>query len=118
VEHPVTEQVARIYLSEAFSATHAMPTCWYSLHPLSADQTPTAAVAPEHITIVDSAESTAEDVAHQLHRQRKLFTTSSDKKKQETIPRLKFFATDSAEKFSKMGSSFWDFRWKMSCTWI
>jgi glutamate racemase len=107
VEHPVTEQVARIYLSEAFSgdardADVLVLGCTH--YPLIKPLL--RRVAPEHITIVDSAESTAEDVAHQLHRQRKLFTTSSDKKKQETIPRLKFFATDSAEKFSKMGTQF------------
>ena len=67
VEHPVTEQVARIYLNEAFAdgfrtadvlvlgCTH-YPLIKPLLH----------RVAPPHVTIVDSAESTAQFVAEKL----------------------------------------------------
>ncbi len=124
VEHPVTEQVARIYLSEAFAgdaggfdADVLVLGCTH--YPLIKPLL--RRVAPEHVTIVDSAESTADDVARQLGRQAKIeplpssakakalsAETSSAKTKSERggVPALKFFATDSAEKFRKMGTRF------------
>ena len=99
VEHPVTEQVAKIYLSEAFSedagdADVLLLGCTH--YPLIKPLL--RRVAPEHIAIVDSAESTAQEVARQLERELKL--------EPRGIPHLKFFATDSAEKFKKMGTRF------------
>jgi glutamate racemase len=101
VEHPVTEQVARIYLSEAFSEEAGIDTA--DVLVLGCTHYPLIKpllrrVAPEHIAIVDSAESTAQDVARELGH--KLKSTPRG------VPRLKFFATDSAEKFRKMGSRF------------
>jgi glutamate racemase len=117
VEHPVTEQVAKIYLSEAFSEDAGNDdadvlvlgcTHYPLIKPLL------RRVAPEHIAIVDSAESTALDVARQLGRQLQIEPepssahTSSAHTKNELrgLPHLKFFATDSAEKFRKMGTRF------------
>ena len=110
VEHPVTEQVAKIYLAEAFSddasdADVLVLGCTHYplLKPLL------RRVAPEHIAIVDSAESTAQDVARQLERQLHLEpkpTSTPMKSDGRAAPRLKFFATDSAEKFRKMGTRF------------
>jgi glutamate racemase len=60
-------------------------------------------VAPEHVAIVDSAESTAQDVARQLQI---VPLASSGKSELRGVPQLKFFATDSAEKFRKMGTRF------------
>ena len=64
MEHPVTEQVAKIYLSEAFSGDASDAdvlvlgcTHYPLIKPLL------RRVAPEHVAIVDSAESTAQDVA-------------------------------------------------------
>jgi glutamate racemase len=57
-------------------------------------------VAPEHIAIVDSAESTAEEVARELGVEPAAST------EEKGIPEMKFFATDSAEKFKKMGTRF------------
>jgi glutamate racemase len=106
VEHPVTEQVARIYLTEAFSEVSSNDTddgrdadvlvlgCTH--YPLIKPLL--RRVAPEHVAIVDSAESTAEDVAHRLGREVKAAP--------EGIPQLKFFATDSTEKFRTMGTRF------------
>jgi glutamate racemase len=103
-EHPVTEQVARIYLSEAFSedsrdADVLVLGCTHYplLKPLL------RRVAPDHITIVDSAESTAHAVARQLEIDPLHLPTDPERR---TVPRLKFFATDSAEKFKKMGTRF------------
>jgi glutamate racemase len=103
VAHPVTEQVARIYLSEAFSddALHADVlllgcTHYPLIKPLLRKLT------PDRVTIVDSAESTAHEVAHRL--QIEAFPPSTAPKR--SVPGLKFFATDSAEKFRTMGTRF------------
>ena len=99
-EHPVTEQVARIYLSEAFSGEFSDAdvlvlgcTHYPLLKPLL------RRVAPSHVTIVDSADSTAHAVAEHL----KIAPLESGK---ISMSGLRFFATDSAEKFSKMGTRF------------
>ena len=103
VEHPVTEQVARIYLSEAFSddASEADVLVLGCTHyPLIKPLL--RRVAPDHIAIVDSAESTAQDVVRQLQ----VGTLPSTKSERRSPPGLRFFATDSAEKFEKMGTRF------------
>lgn len=95
IEHPVTEQVARIYLSEAFadgfeSADVLVLGCTHYplLRPLL------HRVAPAHVQIVDSAESTARVVADKLG--------PAD----NTPATLEFFATDSVEKFRALGARF------------
>jgi glutamate racemase len=105
VEHPVTEQVARIYLSEAFAdgfddadvlvlgCTH-YPLLKPLLH----------RVAPPHVSIVDSAESTARAVATHLQKLLASKLTAGDERRAQ--PRLKFFATDSVEKFRRLGERF------------
>lgn len=104
VEHPVTEQVARIYLSEAFSddahdADVLVLGCTH--YPLIKPLL--RRVAPEHIAIVDSAESTAHQVARQLQFEQRM---RSSGRGPNLASSLKFFATDSAEKFRKMGTRF------------
>jgi glutamate racemase len=103
VEHPVTEQVARIYLSEAFADGFANAdvlvlgcTHYPLLKPLL------ARVAPQHLRIVDSAESTARAVASRLGQ---LIPAAGDAERRSQ-PRLKFFATDSVEKFQRLGERF------------
>jgi glutamate racemase len=109
VEHPVTEQVARMYLKEAFadgfeSADVLVLGCTHYplLKPLL------RRVAPEHVRIVDSAESTAQAVV-------KLLRTVSTGVLRACVPALheprqtpclKFFATDSVEKFRLLGARF------------
>jgi glutamate racemase len=103
-EHTVTEQVARIYLDEAFSgeAAHADVLVLGCTHyPLIKPLL--RRVAPAHITIVDSAESTAHAVAQRLKIEA-LPTAGGAERRAE--PRMKFFATDSAEKFKMMGTRF------------
>jgi glutamate racemase len=104
VDHPVTEQVARIYLDEAFSGEAQEAdvlvlgcTHYPLIRPLL------GRIVPAHVTIVDSAESTAHDIARQLQMEP---LASSAEPERRSAPRLKFFATDSAEKFKKMGSRF------------
>jgi len=105
VEHSVTEQVARIYLAEAFANGFADAdvlvlgcTHYPLLKPLL------HRVAPGHVSIVDSAESTARTVAS--HLRQLLPATPADAEERRAAPRLKFFATDSVEKFRRLGQRF------------
>ena len=59
--------------------------------------------APPHVSIVDSAESTAHAVAAHLQT---LLPPPSAREERRTQPRLKFFATDSVEKFRRLGERF------------
>jgi glutamate racemase len=105
VEHAVTEQVAGIYLNQAFAhgfhdADALVLGCTHYplLKPLL------RRVAPAHVSIVDSAESTAHAVAAHLQT---LFPASpATDEERRARPRLKFFATDSVEKFRRLGERF------------
>ncbi len=104
IDHPVTEEVAEIYLSEAFSGEgHNADVLVLGCTHYPLIKPVLRRVAPEHIAIVDSAESTAQEVARKLPNEK---LASSDHAERRAAPRLKFFATDSAEKFKKMGSRF------------
>jgi glutamate racemase len=106
IEHPVTEQVARIYLSEAFSGGFEEAdvlvlgcTHYPVLKPLL------QRIVPTRVKIVDSAESTAQRVAASL----KNFGPKSSRQTAEerrALPRLRFFATDSVTKFQRLGPRF------------
>ena len=112
LEHTVTEQVARIYLSEAFARVPSEDAGDFNADVLVLGCTHyplikplLRRVAPKHIAIVDSAESTAEEVARHLHIQ-PLPSSAETTSARMGVPGLKFFATDSAEKFKKMGTRF------------
>lgn len=103
VEHPVTEQVAGIYLDEAFSdgfrdADTIVLGCTHYplLKPLL------KRVTPGHVSIVDSAESTAHEVAKHF----KHLVPDAETGERRSEPRLKFFATDSTDKFQRLGQRF------------
>jgi glutamate racemase len=103
IEHPVTEQVAHIYLGEAFAngfqSTDVLVlgcTHYPLIKPLL------GRVAPPHVTIVDSAESTAHAVASL--RCAPMATPGEDERRH--TPRIQFFATDSVEKFRRLGARF------------
>jgi glutamate racemase len=105
VEHAVTEQVARLYLAEAFGDGFADAdvlvlgcTHYPLLKPLL------GRVAPAHVHIVDSAESTARAVAS--HLRQLLPSPSAGTTERRALPRLQFFATDSVEKFRHLGQRF------------
>ncbi len=101
-ENPVTEQIARIYLDQAFTggfqaADTLLLGCTH--YPLLAQVL--RRIVPERVTIVDSAESTARVVA-KLMATHPYFAAGHP-----THPsRLKFFATDSTEKFKRLGAHF------------
>lgn len=103
VEHTVTEQVARIYLAEAFADGFAEAdtmvlgcTHYPLIKPLL------ERVTPGHVSIVDSAESTAGAVARQLGE----LVPTAETEERRRLPRLRFFATDSTEKFKRLGQRF------------
>ena len=103
VDHAVTEEVARIYLSEAFAdGFHDADTLVLGCTHYPLLKPLLRRVAPGHVTIVDSAESTAHAVARQL---RELIPDSASEERRSQ-PRLKFFATDSTEKFRRLGERF------------
>ena len=102
VQHPVTEQVAKIYLAEAFAGQSQDAdvlvlgcTHYPLIKPLL------RRIAPQHVKIVDSAESTAHAVAQILK-----VPSLHARGPVESVSRMKFFATDSVEKFRKMGTHF------------
>jgi glutamate racemase len=104
VEHPVTAQVAKIYLDEVFgdgfqSADVLVLGCTH--YPLIKPILQRA--APAHVAIIDSAESTAQVVKDLLDRT-PLQVMSDEERRM--APRLKFFATDSVEKFRRLGARF------------
>lgn len=103
-EHPVTEQVAGIYLKEAFtdsfkSADVLLLGCTH--YPLI--QPVLRRVAPKHVKIVDSADATADAVGRLLRR---IPLPSIEEPERRRLPRLRCFATDSAEKFRRLGAQF------------
>jgi glutamate racemase len=104
VEHSVTEQVAGIYLAEAFAdgfhdADVLVLGCTH--YPLLKSML--RRVALGHVSIVDSAESTARTVGSQL---KQLVPSTQEAERRRRLPRLKFFATDSVEKFRRLGERF------------
>jgi len=60
-------------------------------------------VAPQHVSIIDSAESTAQAVAKLLRRTPLIDPSEPERRR---LPRLRFFATDSVEKFRCLGTRF------------
>jgi glutamate racemase len=102
IDHPVTEQVVRIYLEELLDSA------------LQDGRTPDALVlgcthypllrplleraVPAGIAVIDSAEATAAEAARQLLGGRTMTT--------EPATEIRCFATDSVEKFERLGSRF------------
>ncbi|PYX65446.1 MAG: glutamate racemase [Acidobacteria bacterium] len=108
IAHPVTEQVARIYLDEAFagefeSADVLVLGCTHYplLKPIL------RRVAPAQVKIVDSAESTARAVAQQIRLDPKLSGAESvNEERGRGSSHIRFFATDSVQKFRSLGERF------------
>jgi glutamate racemase len=101
INHPVTDEVLKIYLTEALTAAPSTQTLLlgcthYPLLEPAIHRTLTSLGHP--LTVIDSAQATARAVAAHpavaLHR--------SELK----APSCLFYATDSVEKFRHLGSSF------------
>lgn len=105
VEHGVTEQVARIYLAEAFTdGFHEADTLVLGCTHYPLLKPLLKRVTPGHVEIVDSAESTAQAVTAQFRQL--VPPASDDAEERRATPRLRFFATDSTEKFQRLGERF------------
>jgi glutamate racemase len=105
VEHSVTEQVARIYLAEGFAdGFHDADTLVLGCTHYPLLKPLLQRVTPEHVSIVDSAESTAHAVASRF--QQLVPPGAGNVEERRTRARLKFFATDSTEKFRRLGERF------------
>lgn len=103
-DHSVTEEIARIYLAEAFAdrfgaADVLLLGCTH--YPLL--KPVLQKVVPKGASLVDSAESTAHAVAKLLNRQAERPDRAPDP---NDSPKIKFFVTDSAEKFQRLGKLF------------
>jgi glutamate racemase len=112
IDHPVTEQVARIYLGEAMAASSdtadvLVLACTH--YPLIASLL--RRITPAHVKIVDSAESTARVVRRQLVGDRVAIEL---KERASVSPggapsdhrTFRFFVTDSVEKFKRLATRF------------
>jgi glutamate racemase len=108
IEHPVTEQVARIYLDEVFSDSNESNADLADVLVLGCTHYPLIRpllrrVAPAHVKIVDSAESTAQVVSDLLRREPLPASTAEERRH---VSRQTFFATDSVGKFKRLGARF------------
>ena len=100
VEHPVTEQVARIYLGDAMAESSEKAdvlvlacTHYPLLTPLL------RRITPEHVKIVDSAESTARVVMN-------LLPDGSGNVAAHDHRTFRFCVTDSTDKFKRLATRF------------
>ncbi len=102
IEHPVTTEVLRIYLSELLQSATAdglqadtlVLGCTH--YPLL--RAPIERALPSSIHVIDSAEATAKRVCAALGIPESAVTNGA--------PRLRFFATDSTTKFRQLGTRF------------
>ena len=104
IEHPVTEQVARIYLGEAIAesadtADVLVLACTH--YPLIAPLL--RRITPAHVKIVDSAESTARVVRRKLLGDQAASPLSGALSDHRTFH---FFVTDSVDKFKRLATGF------------
>ena len=101
IDHPVTEQVARIYTIEALrvaSINTDVLVLGCTHYPLLKDLL--RRVVPQKIQIVDSAESTAQTVVRDIG-----LRESQD----SAEPGFRFFLTDSSERFKRIAPLFLGF---------
>jgi glutamate racemase len=104
IEHPVTQQVAHVYLDDVFHDFESGPDvlvlgCTH--YPLIKPML--RSVAPWRVEIVDSAEATARCVEESLNVAP---PQAADGVERRILTRMKFFATDSVEKFRSLGERF------------
>jgi glutamate racemase len=110
-DHAVTEQVAGIYLSEAFadgfsSADVLLLGCTH--YPLL--KPVLQRVVPKGVTLVDSAESTALTVSKLMGKKAENAARFGNQRTHQPpdhdAGKIKFFVTDSAQKFHRLGKLF------------
>jgi glutamate racemase len=105
INHPVTDEVLKIYLTEALTAAPSTQTLLLGCthYPLLEPAIRRTLAALNHpLTIIDSAHATARAVAAQLLPN----TTNLQPATDNLQPACTFYATDSIEKFERLGSAF------------
>jgi len=103
INHPVTDEVLKIYLTEALAAAPATQTLLLGCthYPLLEPAIHRTLASINHpLTVIDSADATARAVAAHLE-----LDTHSSKLKAHSS-QCTFYATDSIEKFQRLGSNF------------
>lgn len=103
INHPVTDEVLKIYLTEALNEAPKAQTLLLGCthYPLLEPAIRRALTALNHpLTIIDSAEATAQTVLTHLG-----LPVHSSKLK-APVSQCTFYATDSIEKFERLGSAF------------
>jgi glutamate racemase len=101
INHPVTDDVLKIYLAEALSAAPAAETLLLGCthYPLIEPAVHRTLKHLGHdLTVIDSADATARAAANLVDRYFPNLTTAP--------PTCTFYATDSIEKFQRLGSNF------------
>lgn len=104
VDHPVTAEVVRIYLAELLAEAKAAGQSPDTLvlgcthYPLL--RTVFERSVPEGVRVIDSAEATAAETAQLV------MTGGTDAGEAIQRPSIRCFATDSVEKFERLGSRF------------
>jgi glutamate racemase len=104
IDHPVTDEVLKIYLTEALTAAPATETLLLGCthYPLLEPAIHRTLASLGHpLTIIDSAQATAHAVA--AHP---TLTPHRSKLKAQSCLSCLFYATDSIEKFQRLGSNF------------
>jgi glutamate racemase len=105
INHPVTDDVLKIYLTEALAEAPATSILLLGCthYPLLEPAIRRALIALHHpLTIIDSAQATAEAVASHLHA----ILDNLQPATSNLQPAIAFYATDSVEKFQRLGSAF------------
>ncbi len=103
VNHPVTDEVLKIYLTEALEQAPDVRTLLLGCthYPLLEPAIARVLEKLGHpLTIIDSAQATARTTTHAVAAQFPTLSTS------QSAPVCTFYATDSIEKFQRLGSNF------------
>lgn len=101
-DHPVTRQVAEIYLQDAFDRRdHRSDVLLLGCTHYPLIRSLLREIVPPKVSIVDSAESTAVALAKQLGLVAPPATAAG-----ATQPTFRFFVTDSVQKFRRLGAGF------------
>ena len=105
-EHPVTEQVASIYLDEALAAGDGADVLVLACthYPLIAPLL--RRTAPQQMMIVDSAESTAAVVKKMIDEWDGRHPMETERVSKSDHRSFQFFVTDSVEKFKRLATRF------------
>ena len=105
IEHPVTEQVAKIYLGEATAAADGADVLVLACthYPLIAPLL--RRIVPQSMQIVDSAESTAREVKKMI-LEPVLSPKDGDKDGAPEHRTFRFCVTDSTDKFKRLATRF------------